>query len=102
MPHLAEKALKGDVLSGARLIRLLEEGDPDGIEELKVLYPHTGRAYPIGINPLGGQIHIGGPDHCRFQAPKDDGGCYRQPSFQPLSGQCYIGGEEPLAPTNAG
>ncbi len=44
-----EDALKGSQLAGARLIRLLEEGDPEGIEALKVLYPHTGRAYLLGI-----------------------------------------------------
>lgn len=47
--NFAEDALKGSQLAGARLIRLLEEGDPRGIEGLKVLYPHTGRAYLIGI-----------------------------------------------------
>lgn len=45
----AEKALEGSQLAGARLIRLLEEGDPEGIEDLKIIYPHTGRAYLIGI-----------------------------------------------------
>ena len=45
----AEKALEGSQLAGARLIRLLEEGDPEGVEDLKVIYPYTGRAYLIGI-----------------------------------------------------
>jgi LAO/AO transport system kinase len=45
----AEDALKGSQLAGARLIRMLEDGDPDGIEGLKVLYPHTGRAFILGI-----------------------------------------------------
>jgi len=49
MSELAEKAIKGDVLSGARLIRLLEEGDPEGIEQLKLLYSNTGNAYLLGI-----------------------------------------------------
>ncbi|MBE0618912.1 MAG: methylmalonyl Co-A mutase-associated GTPase MeaB [Proteobacteria bacterium] len=44
-----EDALKGSQLAGARLIRLLEEGDPEGIEALKALYPHTGRAFLLGI-----------------------------------------------------
>ncbi len=44
-----EDALKGSQLAGARLIRLLEEGDPEGIQALKVLYPHTGRAFVLGI-----------------------------------------------------
>lgn len=49
MSRYAEKALQGNQLAGARLIRLLEEGDPEGVEGLKVLYPHTGRAYLLGI-----------------------------------------------------
>ena len=31
------------------MIRLLEDGDPAGIEGLKVLYPHTGKAFILGI-----------------------------------------------------
>ena len=46
---LAEEALKGSQLAGARLIRLLEERDPVGIEGLKVLYPHSGSAYLVGV-----------------------------------------------------
>ncbi|MCK4986299.1 MAG: methylmalonyl Co-A mutase-associated GTPase MeaB, partial [Desulfobacterales bacterium] len=44
-----EKVLRGDQLAGAKLIRMLEEGNPLGIEELKVLYPHTGNAFVLGI-----------------------------------------------------
>ncbi|MBI5439703.1 MAG: methylmalonyl Co-A mutase-associated GTPase MeaB [Deltaproteobacteria bacterium] len=49
MDRYADKALEGDQRAGARLIRLLEEGDPAGIEGLKALYPHTGRAHVLGI-----------------------------------------------------
>ncbi len=44
-----KKILKGDQLSGARLIRLLEEGDPNGIAGLKALFAHTGKAFIVGI-----------------------------------------------------
>ncbi|MDW7709021.1 MAG: methylmalonyl Co-A mutase-associated GTPase MeaB [Deferrisomatales bacterium] len=44
-----EEALRGNQLAGARLIRLLEEGEPEGIGALKALYPHTGRAFILGI-----------------------------------------------------
>ncbi len=47
--NYAEEALQGKQLAGARLIRFLEEGDPRGVEALKVLYAHTGRAYVLGI-----------------------------------------------------
>jgi LAO/AO transport system kinase len=45
----AKEILNGNQLAGSRLIRLLEEGDPQGIEELKALYPHTGKASVLGI-----------------------------------------------------
>ena len=45
----AQDIIRGDQLAGARLIRLLEEGDPAGIEVLKHLYPHTGSAFVMGI-----------------------------------------------------
>ncbi|WP_025324204.1 methylmalonyl Co-A mutase-associated GTPase MeaB [Deferrisoma camini] len=47
--NYVEEALRGNQLAGARLIRLLEEGDPQGIEYLKALYPHTGRAFILGM-----------------------------------------------------
>ena len=47
--NYVEEALKGNQLAGARLIRLLEEGDPAGVEALKALYPHTGRAFILGL-----------------------------------------------------
>ncbi len=45
----AQDIIRGDQLAGARLIRQLEEGDPAGIEVLKRLYPHTGKAFIMGI-----------------------------------------------------
>jgi len=45
----AQDIIRGDQLAGARLIRLLEEEDPKGVEILKRLYPHTGTAFVIGL-----------------------------------------------------
>ncbi|MEE4264420.1 MAG: methylmalonyl Co-A mutase-associated GTPase MeaB [Desulfobacteraceae bacterium] len=50
----AQDIIRGDQLAGARLIRLLEEGDPNGVEILKHLYPHTGRAFVIGLTGPAG------------------------------------------------
>ena len=47
--NLTQKVVQGHQLAGARLIRLLEEGDPAGIEMLKHLYSHTGNAFVIGV-----------------------------------------------------
>jgi len=47
--NLAQKIIDGNQLAGARLIRLLEEEDSAGIGMLKHLYPHTGRAFVMGL-----------------------------------------------------
>ena len=49
MKNRVQRIIRGDQLAGARLIRLLEEGDPQGIEMLKLLYPNTGKGYIVGI-----------------------------------------------------
>jgi LAO/AO transport system kinase len=49
-----DKVLLGDQLAGAKLIRMLEEGDPLGIEGLKALYAHTGNAFVLGITGAPG------------------------------------------------
>ena len=46
---LIQKIINGNQLAGARLIRVLEEEDIAGIGILKHLYPHTGRAFVIGV-----------------------------------------------------
>jgi LAO/AO transport system kinase len=55
MNDLADKILSGDIRSIARGISLVENGQPEAPELLKILYPSTGRAYLIGITgPPGG------------------------------------------------
>jgi len=44
-----KKILQGDQLAGAKLIRMLEEGDSEGIERLKTIFPHSGKAFVLGI-----------------------------------------------------
>jgi len=41
--------LEGSKIAGARMIRLIEENDPSAFEMLKLLYPHSGNAFIIGI-----------------------------------------------------
>jgi LAO/AO transport system kinase len=45
----AKKILQGNQLAAARLIRLLEDAEPKGIQVLKALYPHTGNAFILGL-----------------------------------------------------
>ncbi|MBI5182794.1 MAG: methylmalonyl Co-A mutase-associated GTPase MeaB, partial [Nitrospinae bacterium] len=46
---LSAGILKGDIISAARLISMVEDDDPGAIKVLEELYPHTGRAYIIGV-----------------------------------------------------
>lgn len=46
---LAEQVLEGNIRAAARLMRDIDDSRPDAVQELKQLYPHTGRAYIVGI-----------------------------------------------------
>ena len=46
---LAERVLAGDPRAVARAISLIEDEEPAGAEIVRAIYPHTGRAYLIGI-----------------------------------------------------
>ena len=48
------KILSGDVRTAARLIRDIDDGVVSSRQVLKALYPHTGRAYVIGISGFPG------------------------------------------------
>ncbi|MEZ4215879.1 MAG: methylmalonyl Co-A mutase-associated GTPase MeaB [Myxococcota bacterium] len=45
----AERAARGDVAAGARVIRWLDDGDARGSAALRALLARTGRAYLLGI-----------------------------------------------------
>lgn len=46
---LAEQILEGNIRAAARLMRDIDDGLPQAVDELKRLYPRTGNAYIIGI-----------------------------------------------------
>ena len=46
---LAEQARAGQQAAGARLIRMLEEGDPGALAGLRALLPHAGQAHLLGV-----------------------------------------------------
>jgi len=54
MGEVAEKIINGDIRSVARLIRDIDDGLPEVRETMKELYPHTGKAYVIGITGAPG------------------------------------------------
>jgi LAO/AO transport system kinase len=49
MMVLAERILQGDIRAAARLMRDIDDGFKSAVEELKILYPHTGNAFILGI-----------------------------------------------------
>jgi LAO/AO transport system kinase len=54
---LAQRVLSGDMRSVARAMRLVDDRAPGSIELLKALWPHTGKAYVLGVtgNPGAGK-----------------------------------------------
>ncbi len=46
---LARRVLEGDHVAAARAISLVEDGHPAGAELLRLLGPHTGNAYVVGL-----------------------------------------------------
>ncbi|MFZ0451064.1 MAG: methylmalonyl Co-A mutase-associated GTPase MeaB [Desulfatiglandaceae bacterium] len=54
MNPIAEKVVSGDIRAVARLIRDIDDGMPGVRDILKELYPHTGKAYVIGITGAPG------------------------------------------------
>jgi len=51
---LASKILKGNILAASRLMRGLEDEAPDAVNDLKSIYPHTGKAYIVGVTGAPG------------------------------------------------
>jgi len=51
---LVTKILEGNILAASRLMRGIEDETPDAIEDLKSIYPHTGRAYIVGVTGAPG------------------------------------------------
>ncbi|MBW1887106.1 MAG: methylmalonyl Co-A mutase-associated GTPase MeaB, partial [Deltaproteobacteria bacterium] len=54
MSTTVEKVVAGDVRSVARLLRDIDDGMPEVRQTLKELYPHTGKAYVLGITGAPG------------------------------------------------
>jgi LAO/AO transport system kinase len=48
VPEVKE-ILEGNQKAGARMIRLIEDNDATAFEKLKLLYPHAGKSFIIGI-----------------------------------------------------
>jgi LAO/AO transport system kinase len=51
---LVQRVLSGDQRAVARMLRRVDDRSPGFLEQLKDLYPHTGKAYVIGITGTPG------------------------------------------------
>jgi LAO/AO transport system kinase len=54
MAALAQRVVSGDVRAAARAMRLVDDRAPGHRELLRALYPHTGRAWVVGITGAPG------------------------------------------------
>jgi LAO/AO transport system kinase len=48
-PSLAARVLQGDVRAASRLMRWIDDGLEGTAAELRAIFPHTGKAYVVGI-----------------------------------------------------
>src|SRR2546422_1420989 len=46
---LVDSLLEGDKRSAGKLISLIEDDEPEAVEALARIYPHTGRAHVVGL-----------------------------------------------------
>jgi LAO/AO transport system kinase len=47
--ELSDRILKGEVRAASRLMRLIDDGNPDATAHLQAIFPKTGRAWVVGV-----------------------------------------------------
>ena len=90
---LVEPILAGDVRSGARLMRLLDDRTDGATDALKRLYPHTGRASILGItgNPGSGKSTLTNQLVRHYRAEGKKVGVVAVDPSSPFSGGAILG-----------
>jgi len=85
--------LAGDVRAAARLMRDLDDRRPDALAALKALFPHTGRAYIVGItgNPGAGKSTVVDALIAHYRAAGDRVGVVAVDPTSPFSGGAILG-----------
>jgi LAO/AO transport system kinase len=88
-----KKILQGDQLAGGRLIRLLEEGAPEGIAGFKAIFPHTGKAFVLGVTgpPGSGKSTLVAHVIAEFRRRDLKVGVVAVDPSSPLSGGAFLG-----------
>ncbi|MGH2818650.1 MAG: methylmalonyl Co-A mutase-associated GTPase MeaB [Actinomycetota bacterium] len=90
---MVERALKGERLAVARLISLVEDGGADLGRVMEALYPHTGRAYSVGITgaPGSGKSTLTDQLVARARREDHDVGVLAIDPSSPFSGGALLG-----------
>ena len=85
--------LNGDIRMAARLMRDLDDRRDDAIAKLKALYPHTGKAYLVGItgNPGAGKSTVVDALIAHYRAAGERVGVVCVDPTSPFSGGAILG-----------
>src|SRR5690606_41351932 len=85
--------LQGDVRAAARLMRDLDDRRPDAMQALKALFPHTGKAYVVGItgNPGAGKSTVVDAMIAHYRAAGERVGVIAVDPTSPFSGGAILG-----------
>jgi LAO/AO transport system kinase len=85
--------LDGDVRAGARLMRDLDDRRPDALATLKALFPHTGKAYVVGItgNPGAGKSTVVDALIAHYRGAGERVGVVAVDPTSPFSGGAILG-----------
>jgi LAO/AO transport system kinase len=89
----ADAILAGDLRTAARLMRDLDDRRPDAIAALKQLFPHTGRAYIVGVtgNPGAGKSTLVDALIAHYRAAGERVGVVCVDPTSPFSGGAILG-----------
>ena len=93
MSDRVDRILAGEVRAAARLMRDLDDRIPGSTDELKALYPHTGRAHVIGItgNPGAGKSTVVDGLIAHYRAAGERVGVVAVDPSSPFSGGAILG-----------
>jgi LAO/AO transport system kinase len=88
-----ESILQGDVRACARLMRDLDDRRPAALQALKQLFPHTGKAYIVGItgNPGAGKSTVVDAMIAHYRAAGERVGVICVDPTSPFSGGAILG-----------
>ncbi|HLL21008.1 MAG TPA: methylmalonyl Co-A mutase-associated GTPase MeaB [Kofleriaceae bacterium] len=88
-----DSILQGDIRAAARLMRDLDDRRPDAIETLKALFPHTGKAYLVGVtgNPGAGKSTVVDAIIAHYRAAGERVGVVCVDPTSPFSGGAILG-----------